>query len=204
MESGIGAHAYITPENLIKASRTKYNNMDTLDVWNKVDPRDAKILALTTIVNNLEKNGKTALATGVVPPSTNKDKKEGDTRNPEAIEASKNYKMRTTDDNYLYGIARWRLVKDGETKIRNGITFHWCPHHVKSGMWNGMYSTHTPADHRGPKVGVPTDSSAKKDKKAESGANSLQLQSRLKEVMCTNLQLSSADVDKLFDQASEN
>ena len=68
VESGIGAHANITPNNLIKASRTKYNNMGALDVWNKVDPRDAKILALTTIVAKLEKNGKTALATGVVSP----------------------------------------------------------------------------------------------------------------------------------------
>ena len=58
VESGIGAHAGITPDNLIRASRTKYNNMDTLDVWNKVDPRDAKILALTTIVAKLEKMGK--------------------------------------------------------------------------------------------------------------------------------------------------
>ena len=67
-----------------------------------------------------------------------------------------------------------------------------------------MYSTHTPAEHRGIKKSVPANSSAKNDKKTESGANSLQLQSRLKEVMCTNLQLSGADVEKLFEQASEN
>jgi hypothetical protein len=77
VESGIGAHASITPDNLIKASRTKYNNMDTLDVWTKVDHRDAKILALTTIVANLEKNGKTALATGVVSPQSIRRKGRG-------------------------------------------------------------------------------------------------------------------------------
>jgi hypothetical protein len=44
VESGIGAHANITPENLIKASHTKYNNMDTLDVWTKVDPCGASLL----------------------------------------------------------------------------------------------------------------------------------------------------------------
>ena len=69
-------------------------------------------------------------------------------------------------------------------------------------MWDGMYQTHSKAEHRGQKFG--TNIVTKNDKKAESGANSLQLQSRLKEVMCTNLQLSSADVEKLFEQASEN
>ena len=69
-------------------------------------------------------------------------------------------------------------------------------------MWDGMYQTHSEADHNGKKLG--TNTVTKNDKKAGSGANSLQLQSRLKEVMCTNLQLSSADVEKLFEQASEN
>ena len=84
----------------------------------------------------------------------------------------------------------------------DGILYHWCPHHVKPGLWDGMYQTHSEAEHRGEKFG--TNKVVEKDKKAEGGSNSLQLQSRLKEVMCTNLQLSSADVEKLFEQASEN
>jgi hypothetical protein len=58
--------------------------------------------------------------------------------------------------------------------------------------------------HRGTKKDTPANSAATDDKKTEGGGNSLQLQSRLKEVMYTNLQLSSADVEKLFEQASEN
>ena len=84
----------------------------------------------------------------------------------------------------------------------DGILYHWCPHHVKPGMWDGMNQTHSEADHRGELFG--TNKATKDDKKAEIGSNSLQLQSRLKEVMCTNLHLSSADVEKLFEQASEN
>ena len=202
VESGIGAHANITPDNLIKASRTKFNNMEELEVWNKVDPRDAKILALTTIVAKLEKSGKTALATGVVPPPTDKDKKGQKARTPQQEEAHKHFKARTTDKDYISGIARWRIVKGGSTKTVDGILYHWCPHHVKPGLWDGMYQTHSEAEHRGEKFG--TNKVVEKDKKAEGGSNSLQLQSRLKEVMCTNLQLSSADVEKLFEQASEN
>jgi len=176
--------------------------MDTLDVWNKVDPRDAQILALTTIVSKLEKNGKTALATGVVSPPTDKEKKDKKNYTPQQIEAYKHYKLRTTDNDYISGIARWRTVKGDTTKTVEGTLYHWCPHHVRPGMWDGMYHTHSEADHRGQKLG--TNNVIKNDKKAGSGANSLQLQSRLKEVMCTNLQLSSADVEKLFEQASEN
>ena len=136
------------------------------------------------------------------PPPTDKDKKGTKARTPQQDEAHKHFKARTTDKDYISGIARWRIVKGGPTKTVDGILYHWCPHHVKPGLWDGMYQTHSEADHRGEKIG--TNKVTKDDKKAEGGSNSLQLQSQLKEFMCTNLQLSSADVEKLFEQASEN
>jgi len=54
VESGIGANAAIIPESLITAARTKYNNMDQKGIWNKVDPRHAKIMALTTMVEAMK------------------------------------------------------------------------------------------------------------------------------------------------------
>ena len=43
---------------IITAARTKYNNMDQEGIWNKVDPRDAKIMALTTMVKTMKGNKK--------------------------------------------------------------------------------------------------------------------------------------------------
>ena len=48
IESGIGAMASVTADDVIVASRTRYNNMLTKDLWKKVDPRDAQIMALAT------------------------------------------------------------------------------------------------------------------------------------------------------------
>ena len=66
-----------------------------------------------------------------------------------------------------------------------------------------MYVTHKAADHRGKKVGSDT-AAATKGANADKAkpASNLQLQSKLKEVMCTNLCMSSDDVEKLFAQAT--
>ncbi len=66
IESGIGKSSRITPDRLITACRSKYNNMSNKKQWNQVDPRDAQILALTTQVQALESKQKeqaVALAT---------------------------------------------------------------------------------------------------------------------------------------------
>ena len=43
-----------TPDSLIIACRTKYNNMVDNKDWHKVDLRDAQILALTTTMENMK------------------------------------------------------------------------------------------------------------------------------------------------------
>ena len=43
-------------DELCTAARSKYNNMDACEEYSKVDPKDAKILALTTRLDNLEKS----------------------------------------------------------------------------------------------------------------------------------------------------
>ena len=71
-----------------------------------------------------------------------------------------------------------------------------------------MYVLHLPDQHKGkrvksdaaPAVNLANDTS-KQDDKSGSTAADLQLQSRLKTVMCTNLCLSSEEVDKIFDEA---
>ena len=58
VESGIGANANIAPDAFITSARTKYNNMDQKGIWNKVEPKDAQIMALTTMVETTKGNKK--------------------------------------------------------------------------------------------------------------------------------------------------
>ena len=127
VESGIGSNARINSNSLIIACRTKYNIIVENKDWHKVDPRDAKILSLTTIMENMKsKSGGTVLVT------------KADT-----------YKEKTTNDEFINGLERCRTVKTGKTKFVKGHTYYWCPHHVKEGMWNGMYVTHKPEELKG-------------------------------------------------------
>ena len=71
-----------------------------------------------------------------------------------------------------------------------------------------MYVLHRPDQNKGKREKTdadPTDApdkdSLQQDDKGGGTAAALQLQSRLKKVMCANLCLSSEDVDKLFDEA---
>ena len=127
IESGIGSNANIPPDSLIITYRTRYNNMVEKRYWHKVDPRDAQILALTTIMENMKTNsGGTVLVT-----------------------KADAYKEKTTNDELINGLECWRTVKTDETKVVKGRTYYWFPHNVKEGMWNVMYVTQKPEDHKG-------------------------------------------------------
>ena len=54
VESVIGLNENIPSDSLIIVCRTKYNNIVENKDWHKVDPRDAQILALTTIMENID------------------------------------------------------------------------------------------------------------------------------------------------------
>ena len=189
VESGIGSHSVITPDALITAARTKFNNMDSKDLWDKVDPRDARIMALATIVENLQKGTRGAATGGTAL----------------AVDANQAWKSKTTDDEYIDGLPRWRIKNVGPSKELGGKTYYWCPHHVKPGKWDGMYVLHRPEQHKGRrKNGTATAATtATSDEKKVTPAADLQLASRLKEVMCTNLCMSAADVDALFTEAGQ-
>ena len=122
------------------------------------------------------------------------------------------YKEKTTNDELINGLERWRTVKTDKTKVVKGRMYYWCRHHVKDGIWNGMYVIHKPEYHKGNSPNAQTTTvvatlgnygAAKKEDKSN-GAATLQLQSKLKEVMCTNLCMSGDDVDKIFAQAKKN
>ena len=69
IETGTGSNHRILPHVIVAAARAKFNNMKVNGDWNKVDPRDAQILALITQVKELKASKIAALATG----STNND-----------------------------------------------------------------------------------------------------------------------------------
>ena len=101
VESGIGLNANITSDSLITTWRTKYNNMVEKKDWHKVNPRDAQILALTTIMENMKsKSGGTVLVT------------KADT-----------YKEKTTNDEFINGLEIWLNLKTDKTKVVKGHTY---------------------------------------------------------------------------------
>ena len=82
-----------------------------------------------------------------------------------------------------------------------------------AGKWNGLYSRHSAADCpsiKGKKAnGILDPAKAAAAKATGDAANvaaeskaTLDIQAKLKEVLCTNLCLSGDDVDKIFQEAS--
>ena len=193
MESGIGANVNIAPDALITAARTKYNNIDQRVIWNKFDPRDSQIMALTTMVETNEGNKKPTInGNGGTVLSVN----------------AQDARQKKTNNNFIDGLARWQIKNVGPSKVFDSKTHYWCPHHVKKGKWNGMYILHHPNQHKGKRAETdaapaadPTKDSSQQDDKVGGTAAAIQLQSRLKKVMCANLCLISEDVDKLFYEA---
>ena len=114
----------IIPKNLITEAKAKYTNMITLNTWDKEDPKDAKIAALTTQLVELQQ---CVLATR----DLNKTQPE---------------KGKSTD-NKNGTIEAWRMKKDGDHKQVNGIDYWWCPHHKWDGKFDGLYMQHKPEDH---------------------------------------------------------
>ena len=56
IDSQTGSNKTMSFDEICTAARSKYNNMDACDKYSKFDPKNAKILALTTRLKNLEKS----------------------------------------------------------------------------------------------------------------------------------------------------
>ena len=191
VESGIGANANITADNLIVAAKARYNNMDDKSEWTSVDPRDSQILALATQLNEIratQQKQSTALATAAA----------GNANGSNGAYQDDKFYPKTT-------VEKWRGIRDGPTKKGpNGKMYYWCKHHIHpDGVWDGLYVQHLEKDCR--KIGGSgATPGAKPAAAAAAPKNALQLQQNLKNVLCTNLCMSSEDVDKLFEKAAEN
>ena len=128
----------ITPEKLVDTATSKFNNMMEDKTWMKKDPKDAKIAALTTLVEQLVNNkpeGKAAYATGANLSTSKGETSKSDKLKDETIPGCGQLKM-------------WRSKKGANKITREGRTWYWCPHHKHPrGTFDGLYMTHKPEHH---------------------------------------------------------
>ena len=112
--------------------------MDACDEYSKVDPKDANIFALTTRLENLEKqtNANSAHATTGGGGGVNNLHGAGS-------------KSNNPTGNMTGQIATWRTINKGPTSTApDGTTVHWYPKHVHlQGLLNGSYKWDKPEYH---------------------------------------------------------
>jgi hypothetical protein len=115
IESGIGQHTLITVDNLFSASERFYNNLVSKKEWTTVDPKDARLLALATEIEQLKGN------------------KQGQGKPSAQSQGS-------DDTTLFYGVQLWQTKFCGKTITRDGKTWNWCPHHKHpAGHYKGLY-----------------------------------------------------------------
>ena len=108
----------ITPEEIIQEALTLYTNLIATKVYQTKDPKESKIIALTTRIKQLESK--------VTSPGSS---------NPDNLDMT----------HWPGGVAKWRCKKQGPTIVVDGKTFWWCEKHVHSERHpNGLYMPHKP------------------------------------------------------------
>ena len=194
VESNTGPHKDDKYTDVIDAARTIYNNMDEAGEWNKVNPTDAKLLALTTKIEQLEKD-KVALAAAAKSPPSN-------TANNDRNNDGRN-------SNLVGGVEKWRTIKKADTITVNGKDWHWCPHHKHpQGHFDGLYCAHKPEDHKdwvANKYKNRNRSNNQNSNQQQNGQDKkLTISARMKEVLCSRLMLSDEDADAICKEMNQS
>ena len=113
----------VTYDALINSAVTKYHNMVKQDRWKLTEPKDSKIVALTTQVTNLEKRLVVSEGKAVQPPPS------------------------TTNPKFNCALPAVQMKYDGPKKMINGEQWWWCEHHMMEGVYDGLYVKHPPDEH---------------------------------------------------------
>ena len=177
-----------TSENLRTKVLQKYNNMKLAKRWKKTEDKDSKIIsALVTEVNDLK-----ALLTKT---------------KPQANATESNPKSTKKKDKLF--VDEWRIVNKGESCTRDGATWHWCPHHKREGLYDGMYMPHKACDHAewkrkkeerwGKKRPTPDDSASDSSSKPK-----LQLTESMRQALVTEGNMSAEQATALWSKIAEN
>ena len=120
-----------TADQLILEVVTIYNNAIASNTWDNKDPKDAKILALATEVQELRD-----MHTKMYALASN-----GGSSGQQKPSSTK------TGGGSRVNIAEWRMKKSTPMVERDGKTWYWCPHHKYEDMYDGLYVTHKPEEH---------------------------------------------------------
>ena len=112
---------------MVAKAVTIYNNAVSAGQWEEKDLKDAKILALTTRIDELVEQQEKLAAL-----STNQ---------------KEIYKSQNTQREGLHAIADWGMKKTTESAERDDKKWYWCPKHVVPGTYIGLYVTHKPENH---------------------------------------------------------
>ena len=190
------------PDQIIAEALTIYNDAVSADRWDNKDPKDAKILALTTQVETLVEAQK--LYSAMV---TSKDG-----ANPNS-NAGKSGGSRTNTGDFL-SIKSWRMKKTEDSVKREGRTWYWCPHHKVEGSYDGLYVTHKPEEHdewkcnrnqfRRKRYETRKKEESNESKDVEDNKKKLVINDNLKAALLTHSDLSSIQIDKILEDAASH
>eukprot|EP00978_Attheya_sp_CCMP212_P047633 scaffold422691_cov94-Attheya_sp.AAC.1 len=101
----------------------------------------------------------------------------------------------------------------------DGKTYHWCPHHVMDGEYDGLYVLHPPSKHPEWEIAKQQKKAEKKAQwearngkskvasetpKAETKSEKLVLTDNLRAALTTNYNLSPEQISELLDSQSSN
>ena len=180
-----------TADDILSEALTLYNNAVSTNRWNISDPKDAKIMALTTKVEELLAGRNTGSAAFV-----------------------SNGQSQSQPSRFI-SIDAWRMVKKGASMEREGKTWYWCPRHVVQGKYDGLYVTHKPEDHDEWQKKKDIQNAKKKASKVNSKDNDVQpkqqdsiknltLNDNLKAALLTHSEMTGAQVEALLADMGEH
>ena len=175
-----------TSDDLRAKVLQKYNNMKQAKRWKRSeDPSSKVISALVTEVNNLK-----AMLTSGARRHAHMHTHEPKGKKPKLF------------------VPDWRIENKGETCTVDGTTWHWCPHHKREGLFDGMYMPHKECDH---------DAWAKKKKErwgsnknktshdsTRNNSTKLQLTDSMKQALITEGNMTSDQATALWSKIQEN
>ena len=185
------------PNQIIAKALTIYNNAVSSNRWNSKDPKDAKIMALTTQVEQLVEAQKqysamvTAKNTGM-----NAAAKPG-----------------STNPGDFLSIKAWRMKKTEDSVQKEGRTWYWCPHHKVEGSYDDLYVAHKPEEHDEWKnnrgqfqkkkyLEKKQDKSEDKDENKNASSKKLINNDNSKAALLTHSDLSGLQIDEILEDAA--
>ena len=189
----------LTKDTLVSNLVQYYSNMVEDGTWKKEFEETDQIIALTTLVNDLQKNmarNTIALATKADPAAAGTTPTRRGKKQPYTVEA-------------------WRLVKTTDTVEVKGTTWHWCTkdHYSGGEVHNGMYAKHDCAGHDAwrkdiddkrakNKQGTPVPPAAATTPTTPTVPNDkkLALSESLRTALCTQAGMSADAADRLWTE----